>query len=158
MIPSDCKYVVKKDKVVVKLTKRKGEYSYETVIPGEIRWYGLTRWQWTNLTSKKSKEAADLSKKDPTAGLMDMMKVLCDNSQPKFYQLTNLELLFRTSMTTATRTWRRSSERRWWKLNAVRNLRPPPSTISEKSTSQWCSKGSRRRLLNTLGRMLCSGD
>ena len=32
VIPSDCKYVVKKDKVVVKLIKRKGEYSYETVI------------------------------------------------------------------------------------------------------------------------------
>ena len=27
------------------------------------------------MTSKKSKEAAELSKKDPTAGLMDMMKV-----------------------------------------------------------------------------------
>ena len=32
VIPSDCKYVVKKDKVVVKLMKRKGEYSYETVV------------------------------------------------------------------------------------------------------------------------------
>ena len=76
MVPSDCKFIVKRDKVVVKLTKRKGEYSYETVSAYFMRINDQNYMvQWTNLTSKKSKEAAELSKKDPTAGLMDMMKV-----------------------------------------------------------------------------------
>ena len=55
IIPESCKFVVKKDKIVVKLAKVKGEYSYES---------------WTNLTSKKSKEAQESSKKDPMGGIM----------------------------------------------------------------------------------------
>ena len=46
------KYVVKPNKVVVKLGKVKGEFSYDN---------------WTELTSKKSKEAAKRAKSDPSA-------------------------------------------------------------------------------------------
>lgn len=59
IVPEDCKFIVKKDKVVVKLAKKKGEYSFE---------------QWQSLTSKKSKEKKEATKKDPSAGIMDMMK------------------------------------------------------------------------------------
>jgi calcyclin binding protein len=47
--------VVKRDKVVIKLSKAKQEH-------------------WSNLTSKKSKDKKEAEQKDPSAGLMDMMK------------------------------------------------------------------------------------
>ena len=47
------------DKVILKLAKVKGEYSFE---------------HWTALTSKKSKEQKEAKKKDPMGGIMDMMK------------------------------------------------------------------------------------
>jgi calcyclin binding protein len=53
--PSTSKFIVKRDKVVVKLAKAKQEF-------------------WSNLTSKKSKEKKESEQKDPSAGLMDMMK------------------------------------------------------------------------------------
>ena len=55
---------MKKDKVVIRLGKKKGEYSYD---------------HWTDLTSKKSKEAASKAKKDPSASIMDMMKDMYDS-------------------------------------------------------------------------------
>ena len=59
IIPGNSKIIVKKDKVVVKLAKVKGEYSYD---------------HWTGLTSKKTKEKKEASSKDPMGGIMDMMK------------------------------------------------------------------------------------
>jgi calcyclin binding protein len=66
IVPSESKIIVKKDKIVVKLQKKKGEYSYE---------------HWTSLTSKKPRNSASEAerKKDPTAGLMDMMKEMYDD-------------------------------------------------------------------------------
>jgi len=44
---------VKKDKIVLKLQKIKGEYSYDS---------------WTSLTAKKKREETEASKKDPMGG------------------------------------------------------------------------------------------
>eukprot|EP01035_Chromulina_nebulosa_P020780 gene20780-26940_t len=61
IIPDQSKVVVKSNKLLLKLHKVKGEYSYDN---------------WTALTAKKgrdeSKEAE--KKKDPMGGIMDMMK------------------------------------------------------------------------------------
>lgn len=64
IIPSECKFIVKKNRVTVKLKKVKGEYSYEN---------------WTNLTAKGGRAGKDKAKQekeggDPGAGIMDMMK------------------------------------------------------------------------------------
>ena len=55
---SKTKYVIKPNKIILKLGKIKGEYSYDS---------------WTQLTAKKKKEKG---KKDdnPAAGIMDLMK------------------------------------------------------------------------------------
>ena len=62
--PEDSKYIVKKDKIVVKLAKVKGEYSFEN---------------WTSLTSKKTKEAKEATTKDPMGNIMGMMKDMYDD-------------------------------------------------------------------------------
>jgi calcyclin binding protein len=64
IVPEDSKFIVKKNKVIVKLKKVKGDYSYDS---------------WQTLTSKKNKEAKKKSKDDPTAGIMDMMKDMYDS-------------------------------------------------------------------------------
>jgi hypothetical protein len=46
---------VKRDKIVLKLQKKKGEYSYEN---------------WSSLTAKKAREESEASKKDPAGGLI----------------------------------------------------------------------------------------
>ena len=63
IVPSESKFIVKKNRVEVKLAKMKGEYnSYD---------------MWLHLESKKTKaqkeEDANKTKKDPTAGIWDMM-------------------------------------------------------------------------------------
>uniref|UniRef100_A0A7S2PGT2 Calcyclin-binding protein n=1 Tax=Skeletonema marinoi TaxID=267567 RepID=A0A7S2PGT2_9STRA len=55
---SKSKYVVKPNKILIKLGKIKGEYSYD---------------HWTELTAKKKKENKG-KKEDPAAGIMDLMK------------------------------------------------------------------------------------
>lgn len=62
--PSESTFVVKKNKVVVKLQKVKGEYSYD---------------HWTNLTSKKKREEVEEKKKDPMGGIMELMKDMYDD-------------------------------------------------------------------------------
>ena len=54
-------FTVKKNKVLIKLHKVKGEYSFE---------------QWNQLISKKGRDPVKEAekKKDPSGGLMDMMK------------------------------------------------------------------------------------
>lgn len=58
IVPEKSKFIVKKNKVILKLQKVKGEYSYE---------------HWTNLTAKKPRERT-AEKKDPSASIMDMMR------------------------------------------------------------------------------------
>lgn len=60
---SKTKYVVKPNKIILKLGKIKGEYSYDS---------------WTQLTAKKKKEKGG-KKDDPTAGIMDLMKDMYDS-------------------------------------------------------------------------------
>jgi len=55
---SKSKYVVKPNKILIKLGKVKGEYSFD---------------HWTELTAKKKKENKG-KKEDPAAGIMDLMK------------------------------------------------------------------------------------
>mmetsp|Transcript_5206 Transcript_5206/g.11620 ORF Transcript_5206/g.11620 Transcript_5206/m.11620 type:complete len:259 (-) Transcript_5206:446-1222(-) len=59
IVPDDCKTIVKKNKVTIKLKKVKGEFSYD---------------HWTTLTSKKGKVEKKKSAADPMGGIMDMMK------------------------------------------------------------------------------------
>lgn len=54
IIPSQSSFVVKKNKVVLKLQKVKGEYSYD---------------HWTNLTAKKKRDEVTEKKKDPMGGM-----------------------------------------------------------------------------------------
>jgi len=61
IVPEESKFVVKTNKVIIKLTKKKGQYSYEN---------------WQNLVSKKSKEEKNKRKQDPSGSIMDMMKDL----------------------------------------------------------------------------------
>jgi calcyclin binding protein len=67
ILPESCSFKVKNNKIVIKLAKKKGEFSYEN---------------WNALTSKKKREAGDTtktgSKTDPKGGIMDMMKNLYD--------------------------------------------------------------------------------
>mmetsp|Transcript_23598 Transcript_23598/g.47749 ORF Transcript_23598/g.47749 Transcript_23598/m.47749 type:complete len:308 (-) Transcript_23598:190-1113(-) len=60
--PSKSKYVVKPNKIIIKLGKVKGEYSYD---------------HWTQLTAKKAKRKDAVGKRekdDPAAGIMDLMR------------------------------------------------------------------------------------
>ena len=59
IVPGESKTIVKKDRVVIKLKKVKGDYSYDS---------------WTTLVSKKDKVKKAASKADPMGGIMDMMK------------------------------------------------------------------------------------
>ncbi|GMI09066.1 hypothetical protein TrVE_jg12382 [Triparma verrucosa] len=61
-----CRYIVKKDKIVIKLGKVKGEFSYDS---------------WTELCCTKKKSAS--AKADPQASIMDMMKNMYDEGDEK---------------------------------------------------------------------------
>jgi calcyclin binding protein len=66
---SKSKYIIKSNKIIIKLGKIKGEYSYD---------------HWTDLSAKKKKSSSSSSggggkKEDPTAGIMDLMKDMYDN-------------------------------------------------------------------------------
>lgn len=60
IVPEDSKVIVKKNRITIKMRKVKGQYGFDN---------------WMELTAKKPK----LDTKDPSAGLMDMMKDLYDN-------------------------------------------------------------------------------
>jgi len=63
IVPAESKFIVKANKVVLKLKKIKGEYSYE---------------HWSSLTAKKKREEGN-KKADPMGGIMDMMKNMYDD-------------------------------------------------------------------------------
>ncbi|KAL7524634.1 hypothetical protein ACHAXR_000656, partial [Thalassiosira sp. AJA248-18] len=59
---STTKYIIKPNKIILKLGKIKGEYGFDS---------------WSQLTAKKTKKrdaSGKSAKEDPTAGIMDMMK------------------------------------------------------------------------------------
>ncbi|CAM9667771.1 unnamed protein product, partial [Heterosigma akashiwo] len=72
IIPAESKHIVKANKIIIKLKKVKGEYSYD---------------HWTGLTAKRAKtggaagatkehvfQKITMSGQDPMGGLMSMMK------------------------------------------------------------------------------------
>jgi hypothetical protein len=65
IVPSECKFVVKANKVVITLKKVKGEYSYET---------------WQNLIAKKGRDhlAEKKKKDDPMGSINEMLKNMYD--------------------------------------------------------------------------------
>lgn len=68
-----CKYIVKADKIVIKLAKVKGEYGYDS---------------WQNLTEKKGKKKkASADTKDPNASIMDLMKDMYDSGDDKMKKM-----------------------------------------------------------------------
>lgn len=70
---SKCKYVVKPDKIIIKLAKCKGEYgSYD---------------YWTDLTAKKKKKKANSGKEDPTGSIMELMKEMYDGGDDKMKKM-----------------------------------------------------------------------
>ena len=70
------KYIVKPNKIIIKLGKIKGEYgSYD---------------HWTDLTSKKKKKngsGGGSKKDDPAAGIMDLMKDMYDNGDDQMKKM-----------------------------------------------------------------------
>lgn len=62
IIPEDCSFRVKSNKVVITLMKKKGEYGYDS---------------WSQLVSKKKKDAPKSN--DPTAGINDLMKQMYED-------------------------------------------------------------------------------
>jgi calcyclin binding protein len=63
-VAASSKFVVKKDKVILKLGKVKGEYSYDS---------------WSSLTAKKGKKDTASKKADPQNSIMELMKDMYDN-------------------------------------------------------------------------------
>ena len=81
--PDKSKYILKANKIVIKLAKTKTEYgSYDS---------------WNELTSSKSaKKGSGLSsssKKDPTAGIMDLMKDMYDKGDDKMKKMIGETML-----------------------------------------------------------------
>jgi calcyclin binding protein len=71
--PEKSKYILKANKILIKLYKKKTDYG--------------TYDSWNELTSKKSKKDQDRSKKDPTAGIMDLMKDMYDKGDDKMKKM-----------------------------------------------------------------------
>lgn len=80
IIPEQSKIIVKKDKVVIKLQKVKGEYSYEN---------------WNQLTAKKLRDPVKDAekKKDPMGGIMDMMKDMYDEGDENMKKIIGEAML-----------------------------------------------------------------
>lgn len=73
------KIIVKADKIVIKLAKVKGEYSYDS---------------WTNLTDKKGKKKkAEEKRKDPSASIMELMKDMYDSGDDKMKKMIGETML-----------------------------------------------------------------
>jgi len=78
IVPEQSTFLVKKNKVVLKLQKVKGEYSYD---------------HWAQLTAKKKRdESADI-KKDPSTGIMDMMKDMYDSGDENMKRIIGEAML-----------------------------------------------------------------
>lgn len=74
-----CKYIVKSDKIIIKLAKCKGEYgSYD---------------YWTDLTAKKKKKPKSGAKEDPTGSIMELMKDMYDSGDDKMKKMIGETML-----------------------------------------------------------------
>jgi len=74
-----CKYIVKPDKILIKLAKCKGEYgSYD---------------YWTDLTAKKKKKKTSNAKEDPTGSIMELMKEMYDGGDDKMKKMIGETML-----------------------------------------------------------------
>eukprot|EP01083_Nonionella_stella_P094841 266201_1 len=82
--PDKSKYILKANKIVIKLAKTKTEYgSYDS-------WNELTS---SKLTKKGSGLSSSSSKKDPTAGIMDLMKDMYDKGDDKMKKMIGETML-----------------------------------------------------------------
>jgi len=80
IIPDQSKVVVKSNKVLLKLHKVKGEYSYDN---------------WTALTAKKGRDETKEveKKKDPMGGIMDMMKDMYEDGDENMKKIIGEAML-----------------------------------------------------------------
>eukprot|EP00388_Colpodella_angusta_P012836 GDKJ01032419.1.p1 GENE.GDKJ01032419.1~~GDKJ01032419.1.p1 ORF type:complete len:235 (-),score=52.24 GDKJ01032419.1:2-706(-) len=78
IVPDKCKAIVKANKIVLKLQKVKGEYSFE---------------QWNSLTAKKKKSDEPAAKKDPMGGIMDMMKDMYEDGDENMKKIIGEAML-----------------------------------------------------------------
>lgn len=79
IIPEQSSFAVKKNKVVLKLQKVKGEYSYE---------------HWTALTAKKKREeTTEVKEKDPSASIMEMMKNMYEDGDENMKRIIGEAML-----------------------------------------------------------------
>lgn len=78
IVPEESSFTVKKNKVVLKLKKKKGEYSYE---------------HWSALTAKKKREEEKAASKDPSAGIMDMMKNMYEDGDENMKRIIGEAML-----------------------------------------------------------------
>lgn len=80
IVPADCKVLVKNNKIILKLAKLKGQYSYES---------------WMNLVAKKKRDPAEDKKKkdDPTGGIMDMMRNMYDEGDENMKKIIGESML-----------------------------------------------------------------
>jgi len=76
VVPEECKTIVKKNQIKIKLKKKKGDYSYES---------------WTRLIAKGGKRK-DFSK-DPSQSLMSMMKDMYDEGDDNTKKLIGEAML-----------------------------------------------------------------
>jgi calcyclin binding protein len=78
IVPESSKMIVKANKIVLKLAKVKGEYSYD---------------HWNNLTAKKPRGADSGTKKDPMGGIMDMMKDMYEDGDDNMRKIIGEAML-----------------------------------------------------------------
>ncbi|KAG5177029.1 hypothetical protein JKP88DRAFT_227087 [Tribonema minus] len=78
IVPDQSKVLVKKDKVVVKLRKSKGQFGPE---------------HWANLTAKRPHKAAAAKDKDPSASIMEMMKDMYDEGDDNMRKIIGESML-----------------------------------------------------------------
>ncbi len=80
IVKEECKYIVKADKVIIKLGKKKSEYgSYD---------------YWSKLSDpKKGKKLSDGKKDDPSASIMEMMKEMYDSGDDKMKKMIGETML-----------------------------------------------------------------
>lgn len=80
--PDKSKFIIKANKIIIKLAKIKNDYGYES---------------WTNLTSKKTaletKNSNQNKKKDPSASIMDLMKEMYDSGDDNMKKMIGETML-----------------------------------------------------------------
>merc|ERR1712183_1143438 len=79
IVAEKCKIIVKAEKIIIKLAKVKGEYSYDS---------------WTQLTAKKTRKSDSAGKKsDPQESIMDLMKDMYDSGDDKMKKIIGEAML-----------------------------------------------------------------